>query len=98
MPPTCNSYSHSWHTLPRYNPLFIYKYSWLIETTHDFQEHAATIKDNPQLSNDIYFLDHINQTIWWMEKAAIHQKWVTQILFDQMIENGLEQKIAYILE
>ena len=74
MPPTCNSYSHSWHTLPRYNPLFIYKYSWLIETTHDFQEHAATIKDNPQLSNDIYFLDHINQTIWWMEKAAIHQR------------------------
>jgi hypothetical protein len=33
-----------------------------------------------------------------MEKAATHQRKVAQILFDQMIENGLKQKVAHILE
>ena len=82
MPPTCNSHPHPRRTFPRYNPLSIYEYSQLIETTHDFQEHATAVEDDPQLSYDIYFLDHVNRTIRRMEKATTHQRKVAQILFD----------------
>ncbi|KIM37383.1 hypothetical protein M413DRAFT_30857 [Hebeloma cylindrosporum] len=79
------------------NPLSIYEYARLTKDYGNFRKFANAVEDVPEVNCDIYFLDHINQTIRKIEKSLCNQRLAADQVFERLLDRGFEQKTIHII-